>query len=46
MNEKTLEYAREQLKQLRQPALMGRKYDEVEIEKKLDEKRKEVKKWN
>ncbi len=42
MNEKTLEYAREQLKQLRQPALMGKEHDEVEIEQKLDGKRKEV----
>lgn len=39
MNKKTLEYAREQLKQLRQPALTGREHDEVEIEK-MDEKRK------
>lgn len=30
MNKKTLEYASEQLKQLRQPALMGRQYNEYE----------------
>lgn len=42
MNEKTLEYAREQLRKLRQPALMGRKHDETDIGKKMDGKRKEV----
>ena len=32
MDEKTLEYVKEQLKQLSQPILMERKYDEVKME--------------
>lgn len=38
MNERTLEYARKQLEELRKPALMERKYSEEEYKKEGDRK--------
>lgn len=43
MNEKTLKYAQEQLKQLRQPAMSGRQYNEGEEQSYVSEKAEFIK---